>query len=120
MNISSIVVKTTQEDYLSVRAQIEQIEGCEIYIEDNQSQQIIVVLEAPSTQEEIAINKHLESLKGVVSANMHYTYQEDELNAELKTNEQGICEFLNNTSIPAEQMNYAGSVAYLMGKKRAK
>ena len=75
MNISSIVVKTTKDSFNAVKASIREIKGCEIYIEDEATAQLIVVLEAPSTEEEMAINKHLESLAGVVSANMHYAYQ---------------------------------------------
>lgn len=118
MNISSIVVKTTKDSFNAVKASIREIKGCEIYIEDEATAQLIVVLEAPSTEEEMAINKHLESLAGVVSANMHYAYQEEELNARLQTNSDGVCEFLNDDSIPAENITYAGSIAHLMGKTK--
>lgn len=57
MNISSIVVKTTKDSFNAVKASIREIKGCEIYIEDEATAQLIVVLEAPSTEEEMAINK---------------------------------------------------------------
>ena len=118
MNISSIVVKTTQSAFNSVKEAILEVQGCEIYLEDETSSQIIVVLEAKSTQEEVAINKHLESLPGVINANMHYTYQEDELNAQLVSRQDGVIEFLNDDSIPAENIAYSGSIAHLMGKSK--
>ena len=115
MNISSIVVKTTQESFESVKNAIKEIQGCEIYIEDKATNQLIVVIESQNTEEEVAINKHIESMAGVMSANMHYAYQEDEINAQLKSIDG---EFLNNDSIPAENIAYSGSIAHLMGKKR--
>ena len=51
---------------------------------------------------------------------MHYAYQESEINAQLKSIDGGISEFLNNDSIPIENIAYSGSVAHLMGKKRKK
>ncbi|MCX2717544.1 chaperone NapD [Helicobacter sp. MIT 21-1697] len=120
MNISSIVVKTTQDSFNCVKNTIMQIQGCEIYLEDEATHQLIVVVEAPSTEEEVAINKHIESIAGVMSANMHYTYQEDEINAQLKNIDGSISEFLNNDNIPAENIAYSGSVAHLMSKKRKK
>lgn len=120
MNISSIVVKTAQDSFDCVKNAIMQIQGCEIYLEDEATHQLIVVVEAPSTEEEVAINKHIESIAGVMSANMHYTYQESEINAQLKSIDGGVSEFLNNDSIPIESITYSGSVANLMGKKRKK
>lgn len=120
MNISSIVVKTTQSAFDSVKEAILEVQGCEIYLEDKASSQIIVVLEAKSTQKEVEINKYLESLPGVINANMHYTYQEDELNAQLVSQQDGIIEFLNDDSIPAENIAYSGSIAHLMGKSKKK
>lgn len=118
MNISSVVIKTTQRAFDSVKDSIQTIKGCEIYLKDASTSQIVVVLEAQNTQEEVEINKYLESLPGVISANMHYTYQEDELNAQLQTMNDGVCEFLNDDSIPAEQIKYSGSIAHLMNKDR--
>ncbi len=68
MNISSIVVKTTQESFESVKNAIKEIQGCEIYIEDKATNQLIVVIESQNTEEEVAINKHIESMAGVMSA----------------------------------------------------
>lgn len=118
MNISSIVIKTHQDHFESVKNIISEIQGCEIYLEDKATNHLIVVIEAPNTEEEIAINRCLEKLEGVISANMHYAYQEDEINAQLQTNEEDICEFLNNTSIPTENITYSGSIAHLMGKTK--
>lgn len=120
MNISSIVIKTTQETFTSIKHSIQKIKGCEIYLEDEASNQLIIVLEAQNIQEEIEINKILESLPGVINANMHYTYQEEEINAQLKTMDDGVCEFLNDDSIPAEQISYSGSITHLMNKNRQK
>ena len=118
MNISSIVVKTAQESFESVKNAIKEIQGCEIYIEDKATNQLIVVIESQCTEEEVVINKHIDSMSGVMSANMHYAYQEDEINAQLKSIDGSISEFLNNDSIPAENIAYSGSIAHLMGKKR--
>ena len=120
MNISSIVVKTTPEHFESVQEMIDEVQNCEIYLADEATSQIIVVLEAANTQEEITINKHLEGLPGVMSAQMHYTYQEEELTAQLREMEDGACEFLNDESIPAENITYSGSIAHLMGKTKRK
>lgn len=120
MNISSIVVRTKAEEFEHVKKLISEIQNCEIYLSDKESSHIIVVLEAKDIQEEVAINKHIESLAGVISAQMHYTYQEDELNATLQKMHDGACEFLNDESISAEDITYSGSIAHLMGKTKPK
>lgn len=120
MNISSIVVKTKPECFENVKYMIENIQNCEVYLSDEKSSQIIVVLEVDSTEQEVAINNALEQLEGVVNANMHYTYQEDELNAQIRQIDGSLPEFLNNDEVPLDSISYNGSVANLMGKKRLK
>lgn len=116
MNISSIVVKTTQAAFDDVERAIMGLQSCEIYLKDRESSHIIVVIEAANAGEEMALNKYLETLEGVMSANMHYTYQENELNAQLRAMQDGGYEFLNDDSIPAEHIAYSGSIAHIMAE----
>lgn len=120
MNISSLIVKTSPKEFNRVKNQIEEIDGCEVYLVDKASSQLIVVLQAPSSSEEMSINKYIESIPGVMSANMHYTYQESEINAQLKAIDGGVSEFLNDDSIRAEDIAYSGSIAHLMGERHKK
>lgn len=115
MNISSIVVKTKAEAFEAVRESIQSIQGCEIYIADEASCQFIVVIEAKDSSDEIAINRHLQGLQGVISADMHYAYQEEELNAKLAAmDESGSLELINNDKINAKDMPYQGEVEYYL------
>ena len=110
MNISSIVVKTTESKYQSVLEALQNSDFCEVHFHENEK--IVVTVEGDSTDEEIKKLKKIEVLSGVLSAEMVYAYSEDELESERNKIELSdtVPEWLNDDSIRAEQIKYKGDL----------
>ena len=110
MNISSIIIKTTDKYYSHVFAQLTEADFCEIHFYDDNK--IVVTIEGDSTSEEISKLKKIESIKGVVSAEMVFAYSEDELEIERKKIEfaEDVPQWLNDETVKAEQIKYKGDL----------
>ncbi len=78
MNVSSIVVKTAPEHMESVINRINEIYLCEVHFSDAEGK-IVVTIEGYSIQEQMESMKCIQGMPFVVSANLAYSYCEDEL-----------------------------------------
>jgi nitrate reductase NapD len=78
MNISGIVVKTSPSQVDEVMEALGVSGLCEVYFHDN-SGRIIVTVEGTDTNEEIRKMKEIMGVPGVISANLAYTYNEEEI-----------------------------------------
>ncbi len=78
MNVSSIVVKTLPENMESVISSINEIDLCEVHF-SNAEGKIVVTIEGNSIQEQMESMKSIQGMPFVVSANLAYSYCEDEL-----------------------------------------
>ncbi len=78
MNVSSIVVKTLPENMESVINSINEIDLCEVHF-SNAEGKIVVTIEGDSIQEQMESMKSIQGMPFVVSANLAYSYCEDEL-----------------------------------------
>ena len=115
MNISSIIINTN--DLERTTDNLRKIEGVEVALMEGNT--IIATIEAEDTSGEIALLERIEKTQGVISAAMHYTYFEDDLRDEIaQMNSTEAPEKLNDDSIPIEQMQYSGSVDYMMKKSK--
>lgn len=110
MNISSIVVKTTESKYQTILETLKTSDFCDVHFHEDEK--IVVTVEGASTDEEIKKLKKIEALQGVLSAEMVYAYSEDELEAERNSIELAgsVPEWLNDDSIRAEQIKYKGDL----------
>ncbi len=110
MNISSIVVKTSENRFESIVNELQQADFCEVHAYEDQK--IIVTIEGDGIDAEIVKLRKIESIQGVGSAEMVYAYSEDELNAERDKIEtaQSVPDWLNDDSIKAEQIKYKGDL----------
>lgn len=114
MNISSIIIKATQENWEQKINQINKLEYIHIELDDKQKGIMIGVIEAPDAQKEIEIIKTINTMKGILSADMHLTYSENELeNCQIKAEE--IAELID--SKPIDQIRYGGDVNSFLNKK---
>jgi len=97
MNISSLIVYTDNKNE-SVKGEISKLKECEI-ITDAEDRIVVVVSS--------------ESISGVVSVAMVYSYQEDaqENRERLEANGK-ISEILTSDDVKAEDIAYGGSVHY--------
>lgn len=110
MNISSIVVKTSEVKFQDIVSELETADFCEVHAYENQK--IIVTIEGAGIDEEIAKLRKIESIPGVVIAEMVYAYSEDELHKERHNIETAneVPTWLNDDSIRAEQIKYKGDL----------
>lgn len=111
MNISSIVVQTRPEHVEAVVEQLKQADFCEYHLHDEKGR-IIVTLEGKGVEEEIGKLKKIQQLPHIASAEMMYSYSENELNAlqEKLEKDDSIPEWLNDDTIRAEDIRYKGDL----------
>ncbi len=112
MNISSIVIRTDPQYLQDVINSLKTMESCEIYQYDEQGR-IIVVLEANGISEEMDILKKIQNTKYVASADMMFSYSEEELakaKDELGQQVDVVPQVLLDENIRAEDINYPGHV----------
>lgn len=110
-NVSSLVVMCRGEDIARLWEEIEAIPQTQCHYKD-ESGKIVVTIESQSVDEEIKILKKIEGLRGVVSAQMIYTYHNAELEA-LQENiqrQEAVPEILQNDKLKAEEIAYNGDV----------
>lgn len=124
-NVSSLVVMCKGEDIQRLWEEIEKIPQTQCHYKD-ESGKIIVTIESSNVDEEIRTLKKIERLKGVISAQMIYTYHNSELEV-LQENIQrqdAVPEILKNDNLKAEEIGYSGDVQdkidNILNKKRTK
>lgn len=114
MNISSAIIYTNKVD--EVIGEIEQIAGCEVHLSDEQRGIVIIVIEAESVGEEMEILERVSAIDGVIEANMHYSYSEEELERAREEISTQISPILDD-STSIEEVRYSGSVYNQMNKE---
>ena len=82
MNVSSIVVKTASEHMDNVIKDINAMDLCEVHFSDKEGK-IVVTIEGESIENQMESMKSIQSIPFVSSANLVYSYCEDELTESL-------------------------------------
>ncbi len=110
MNISSVIIQCLPEHIEKVIQEIESTNICEYHLHDAKGQ-IIVTIEGKSTDEEISKLTQIQQFENVISAEMVFSYNEDELD-NLRDNLQmaDIPEWLNKNNVRAEDIVYHGDL----------
>ena len=110
MNISSVVLKVNPNNLQKVLKELKSSDICEVHLHDELGR-VIVIIEGRDISEEIRKLKILETMPNVISADMVYSYSEDELNeARSSFDTNASIEFLNDESIKAENIVYRGDL----------
>ena len=110
MNISSIIIKTLPKNYDAVWLNLQESNLCEVHFGDKDKGVIIVTIEGESVEEEIDKLTQIENMPFIISAQMHMSYCEEELD-KLKEHidmNKTIKEI--NKDKKAEEINYFGSL----------
>ena len=110
MNISSVVVKISEQKADAIVQQIGAIKNCEVHLVEGAS--VIVTIEGHAVEDEIKAVKKLEVIPGVFAVEMIYSYNEDELE-QIRSNvemAEDFPEWLNNEYLNAKQIPYAGDL----------
>ena len=79
MNISSIIVKTLPKNYDAVWLNLQESDLCEVHFGDKEKGIIIVTIEGECVEEEIEKLRQIEEMPFIISADMHMSYCEEEL-----------------------------------------
>lgn len=110
MNISSIVIRVLPEHCESTLEKIKASEVCDYFMHDETK--IIVTIDGEDISDEIGKLKQIQKMDHVISADMMYSYSEDELEKEKDKIEKSgdINEWLNDTSENAGLIKYAGDL----------
>ena len=111
MNISSVVILTKASNIEKVIQIINNSDFCEYHLHDEKGR-IVVTIEGDNVGEETGKLKQIQSIPEVISAEMVYSYSEDELD-KLKDNlenSDGIPNWLNDDNIKAENIVYNGDL----------
>ena len=110
MNISSIIVKTLPKNYDAVWLNLQDSELCEVHFGDKEKGVIIVTIEGKNVEEEIAKLTKIQELPFIISADMHMSYCEEELEEMKKDIDfDHTLEELNKDK-KAEEVAYFGSL----------
>jgi len=111
MNVSGILVQTRPEEVETVIQRLKDTNICDVYTHDELGR-IVVTIEGEGIDEEIEKLKVIQQTKGVIAADMHYSYSEDELDLAREEFEQAdeVPEMLNDDSLRAEQIIYHGDL----------
>lgn len=111
MNISSIVIKTNPQNLDEVLKELNESEICDVHMHDEFGR-IVVTIEGEGISEEIKKLKILETMPNVISADMIYSYAEDELNEARENFDKngGIPDVLKDDNLKAEDITYRGDL----------
>ena len=116
-NVSGVVILCQPSDVKRIQEAAETLEGVESHFCD-ESGKIVVTLETNSIDNEIKMIKQLESIPGVISAQMVYSYHSNELEAlrENISDSKAVLDFLNNENIKAQDIVYRGDAQKMLDK----
>ena len=110
MNISSIVVQTKPENLDEVIEVIKTSDFCEYHLHKDTGH-IIVTLEGTGIEEEMKKLKQVQAIPRVISAEMIYSYAEDELEkVRDKLDRSTTPEWLNDPNVRAQDIKYHGDL----------
>ncbi|TLD83986.1 nitrate reductase [Helicobacter sp. MIT 11-5569] len=114
-NVSSLVVLCAPENIENLWKKIDAIENAQCHYQDA-SGKIIVTLESQNIDEEIKLLKKIESLDGVISAQMIYAYHSKELQ-DLQNDIQkqdSVPSVLKDEQSSAQEISYGGDAQNLL------
>ena len=110
MNISGVVVRVLPEHEEKTIANLKAIDFCEYHMHEDGK--IILSIEGENISEEIKILNQIKRLEHVISADVAYSYCEEELDEEreLLDKNEAIPAWLNDEKVKAEQIPYNGDL----------
>jgi len=111
MNVSSIVVQTLPENVDAVIERLKESGVCEYHLHDPKGK-IIVTIEGKDVEEDIAKLVEVQIIQDVIAADMMMTYQEDQLDEEIKSMEaEGfVPSMLNEEILDPRSITYNGDL----------
>ncbi len=117
MNVSSIIIRAKRDDWENLLDEINAITHTQVALDERDKGLIIATIEAPNTKEDIQSLEQITKLKGVASADMHLTYNEEELkDCQLSMRDSAkTMELIDTKAI--DEITYSGDVNTFIEKK---
>ena len=118
MNVSSIVVKTLPQYIENVVAAVKESPICDYHIHDEKGN-IIITIEGEGVGEEIEKLTQIQEWDHILSAEMMYSYTEDELDQErdkLEVQGSQTPQWLNDENATKEDIVYNGDLKKVFPK----
>jgi len=114
MNISSIVVQALPEYIDELVDFFKQAEYVDYHLHDKEKGKIIVTVEGKGVEEEIKKLVKIQQLPHVIAADMMMTYQEEQLDEEIKKleAEDPVPAILNETDVDVRDVVYNGDLKH--------
>ncbi len=110
MTLSSILVQTLPEHTEKLIEQLKKSDFCEYHLH-NEKGKIIVTIEGETTGEEIQMLTQLQQMENVISAEMAYSFNEEELEQMRENmNIAEIPKWLNKEDVKAQDIVYHGDL----------
>ena len=112
MNISSIVVQCKQEHYDSVKEALESSGLCDYHFGDKEKGKIIITIEGADVSEDLSKLNAVQAIPNIITADMMQTYQEDQLDEEIKALEEAdmVPAMLNDDTLNVQDIVYNGDL----------
>lgn len=110
MNISSAVVKVLPENEAKLLKALKKTDLCEVHL--HEAGKIVITIEGESIDDEISKLRQIERLPHVLSAEMIYSYSENEMDKIREDVEfsDDVPDILNNNQVDAKQIVYNGDL----------
>jgi len=114
MNVSSIVVQAPSKYIDELVELFKKSDYCDYHLHDKATGKIIVTVEGKGVEEEIKKLVKIQELPQVMAADMMMTYQEDQLDEEIKLlNEQDpVPDVLKREDIAIQDIVYNGDLKH--------
>lgn len=112
MNISSVAVRALPQNVQSVVESLRNSDLCEVYHFDEDGR-IVVVIEGTDTGEEMQKLQQITAVRHVLSADMVYSYSENELESlyeQIQAGGESAIEKVLSDEMGAEEVKYSGKV----------
>ena len=110
MNISSIIVKTLPKNYDAVWLNLKECDFCEVHFGEKEKGVIIITIEGENVEEEIEKLRKIEEMPFIISADMHMSYCEEELDKMKEDIDLNKTVEEINTDKKLEEISYFGSL----------
>jgi len=110
MNISSIIVKTLPKNYDAVWLNLQECDFCEVHFGEKEKGIIIITIEGENVEEEIEKLRKIEEMPFIISADMHMSYCEEELDKMKEDIDLNKTVEEINTDKKLEEISYFGSL----------
>jgi len=109
MTLSSVVVQTRPEHLETVIKSLEDSGLCEYHLSDEKGR-IIVTVEGKGVEEEIDKLGNIQTIKHIISAEMMYSYSEDELDKLRENIGDNIPTWMNDADADVKKIVYNGDL----------